>query len=1779
GDPEKKIKQAFGNDFQLEEFEGKDILTYEDKGLHFEIHKKDRTVMETNEPNTITIVPGLRVGDYTLGMSKDEVLKKLGEPKVILFEGERYTLNNLPRRYFMVFDGISFGIVDDSVKGIIVLSPLYKFTNGLGVGDSEQKIKQAFGDDFQLREMKGADFLAYEDEGLAFEIHKKNRTVMQINVSQTTGDRGDSDAPNSGKAIMLSEQSPGPITFPKIDRKPKPGRWGRGEMKSLPKYDPDSGNPFQVDLRGYDLSKLDLRNSIENLMYAAFDDRTIWPAPNQMPSDFNWQKFMELGKNPGLGIRSLHKKGITGRGVRVAIIDQPLLVDHQEYVERVRLYEEIDLQGETDPSMHGAAVASIAVGKTVGVAPEAELYYIAQWFYDKGTPSLRSLAQGIHRMLEINEQLPKDNKIRVISMSIGWMPSHKDYKVITEAVQKARAAGMLVVCSGVQSVHEGCGFGGLGRSPLADPEVFESYEPGLYLAKIFRARRIFLAKCHFWVPMDSRTTASPIGSDEYVFYSIGGVSWAIPYIAGVYALAVQVDPTITPERFWALAVQTGRTIELNDNGETMPLGPIIDPVRLIRSIKAGEFSNLIRKQSDNQRIRTHPQTNSETKTIVPGVRVGDYTFDMSKDEVLRKLGEPEYIHFGEDEVVHRGEEKYNLNNLPRGLIIMAFGNISFWISDDSVEAISVRSPLYKFSNGLGVGDSEQKIKQAFGEDFQLGEGKDLRLREDEEKDLLFYDAKGLGFEIHKKNQTIAEILVYEGSSVKPIESIKPFDDVRSKDLSKLDLSSSKGLIATLAFNQQTVWPEQAKMPPGSDPKKILADGMNPGLGVRELHQQGITGKGVNVAIIDQPLLPDHPEYDGKIVAYHDTGCGPSRSSMHGPAVASLLVGTNCGTAPDAKVYYAAAPMWTGDTAYEAKALDWIVEQNKKLPVTQKIRVVSVSAAPSSLRARVKNQHMWDPACARAEADGIMVLDGTNHRGFLSRCWYDVRDPESVGKCNPGVPEREYRLELLDPAYIHVPASCRTTAKSAGDYRDSYVYWGSGGESWTFPYCAGVLAMGWQIRPDLTPAQMKEMLFASAHVQKSGAKIINPRAFIDLVRKHSRDQQHIRTRPQTPSETQTIVPGVRVGDYTIGMSKDDVLKELGEPEAIHLGIGEEGEEEVIHRGEEKYSLNNLPRKYIMAFGNISFLIEEDSALAIFVRSPLYKLGNGFGVGDSEQRIKQAFGEDFQSREEEGKDYLCYDAKGLAFEIHKKNQTVAEIVTYQPKVDRPDSAQVALVRKAAAEGRILYKVTTPEEFKEIAGQPTREWTYGDDVIYMEYPGIEVKFVGKPESNTPHTIIYVLCERMGIDIGQDRPIDDGDLDQQPDRRSSQDLSTLVRQAATEGRILFKLTTPEEFKEIVGQPTREEVGNRPGTRVNLFYPGVSAKFFGWPDEPRTLGQVWCEGRQIDIGQNRPVVLRDEGDLSRFGKYNNICGADLSRLDLSQKGDLLKRMTFDSLTVWPEPGRLPRGFEPGRRIEEGKNPGLGVRSLHQEGINGSGVGIAIVDGILRRDHIEYADRIKSYHVREAEGGSHAPPVCSIAVGKTCGVAPGASLHFYGVLTGDNRRYARAVEQIVGRNRNLPPSEKVRVISISIGVSQKDHYDQWRAAADKAKKNGILVVTCDKQDFMPYGTLKRKVGKDPDDPNNYGPSYLSGDGNALVYVPIENRSTASHRGKDVYKFYTYGGNSWAAPYLAGLAALAFQVHPGISPDRIVDLWKETATRTKIGPVVNPRGFIEAVKRL
>lgn len=472
------------------------------------------------------------------------------------------------------------------------------------------------------------------------------------------------------------------------------------------------------------------------------------------------------------------------------------------------------------------------------------------------------------------------------------------------------------------------------------------------------------------------------------------------------------------------------------------------------------------------------------------------------DDVIRIFGEPiDYVW---------GNQTFTKDDLPSSYILRYPNGFSVSMSHGRVHELRHTQPGYTWQGKLQVGSSLEEVLEAVGRPTETIEGQSCAYKDgvlykdiDGRKGYCYYSRRDQGVRFFFMNYKVTALYVTRGAdkkakrgsfqTVKPVSAVAEFDDVRWKDLSKLSLSDLKGIMPTLEFNKKTVWPKAVR--PFAE--ELLKKAMNPGLGVRKLHEQGITGKGVNVAIIDQPLYQDHPEFAGKILAYYDTGCG-KESSMHGPAVTSLLVGTNCGTAPDALVYYVAAPSWKRDTAYEARALYWIVEQNKKLPNSQKIRVVSVSAAPSSPQVRDKNQHMWAQACARAEAEGILVLDCTSDHGFISRCWYEAGARENVSRCRPGSPGQT--SVGANPTMLLVPAAPRTTAEeyNKGDF--SYQYCGRGGLSWSIPYAAGVLALGWQIRPELGPQQMRELLFQSAYTKRNGAKIINPYRFIHLVKR-------------------------------------------------------------------------------------------------------------------------------------------------------------------------------------------------------------------------------------------------------------------------------------------------------------------------------------------------------------------------------------------------------------------------------------------------------------------------------------------------------------------------------------------------------------------------------------------------------------------------------------------------------------------------------------------------------
>lgn len=321
------------------------------------------------------------------------------------------------------------------------------------------------------------------------------------------------------------------------------------------------------------------------------------------------------------------------------------------------------------------------------------------------------------------------------------------------------------------------------------------------------------------------------------------------------------------------------------------------------------------------------------------------------------------------------------------------------------------------------------------------------------------------------------------------KTLKINDDVRGGFEDSLDISNeiieSLELLISLSFNKKTKWSNA--LPTEISPEQLLERGMTPPLGIKDIHSKGINGFGVNVAIIDQPLYLNHPQYKGKIIKYKNFSTNDN-GSMHGPAVTSLLVGNDIGTAPGAKVYYAAVPSWKADAEYFAKALDWIIEENESLCDKEKIKVVSVSFAPSGPNSPFKiNNSLWDISYQRALDNNIMVLDCTKHHGIAYMGSYNIMASIANQKVTPI--DKNITNKLI------VPTEPRTTAEHYEPDDPSYVYYGQGGLSFGIPYLAGVFALAWQVNPNLKYDELIESVFKTADDYNS-IKIINPKQFIN-----------------------------------------------------------------------------------------------------------------------------------------------------------------------------------------------------------------------------------------------------------------------------------------------------------------------------------------------------------------------------------------------------------------------------------------------------------------------------------------------------------------------------------------------------------------------------------------------------------------------------------------------------------------------------------------------------------
>jgi hypothetical protein len=413
-------------------------------------------------------------------------------------------------------------------------------------------------------------------------------------------------------------------------------------------------------------------------------------------------------------------------------------------------------------------------------------------------------------------------------------------------------------------------------------------------------------------------------------------------------------------------------------------------------------------------------------------------------------------------------------------------------------------------------------------------------------------------------------------------------------------------------------------------------------------------------------------------------------------------------------------------------------------------------------------------------------------------------------------------------------------------------------------------------------------------------------------------------------------------------------------------------------------------------------------------------------------------------------------------------------------------------------------------------------------------------------------------------------------------------MAEAIKVGKIAWRFSDPEEIVEVLGKPEREEIRPSGGMEMLTYYYnfGFRVGFARMTERGDNipfglLRYSTRAGSFITWSSEELLKLRSTSDLFKLDTFNGLSGMDASALDLTNEEKRLRELPFNSLTKWPSKEKLPIGFDPPEILESAKNPGLGLRALHGKGIDGRGVDIAIFDQPLVPDHVELENRLKIIAELGVEGSPpqmHGPGVTSLAVGKTCGVAPKANLYYVSLAMWGhtNSHYIQALENILELNKNK--STNIRVVSISTGMFEHyPQFDVWSALLEKAEMEGVLVITCDNAATkLDYALLRPLPEGDREKPQGYTAGSFSISKGELL-VPGDCRTYASELGSKIYTYNPEGGNSWAAPWIAGLAALGFQVNPGLRPADIRKYLMESADDMPYGKVANPERFFEMCK--
>ena len=242
--------------------------------------------------------------------------------------------------------------------------------------------------------------------------------------------------------------------------------------------------------------------------------------------------------------------------------------------------------------------------------------------------------------------------------------------------------------------------------------------------------------------------------------------------------------------------------------------------------------------------------------------------------------------------------------------------------------------------------------------------------------------------------------------------------------------------------------------------------------------RGRTGRGVSVAVVDSGIDTEHPDLKGKVrdsvEAVIEDGRIDFRPSTsgdqagHGTACAGIIASV----APDAELYSVKVlgPKASGTGDMFLVGLDYAIKQ--------KFRIINLSLGTTKRDFFAPLHDLLD----RAYQAGCVVVSAANNLPYPSYPSIFSSSVVSVIKRAGGDPFNfGYRfgqvIELVAPG-VEV-----TTTWPGGGYRQLT------GNSFACPYIAGIIALIVEAYPDLTPFQVKSILYTVAQRNREQAAAV------------------------------------------------------------------------------------------------------------------------------------------------------------------------------------------------------------------------------------------------------------------------------------------------------------------------------------------------------------------------------------------------------------------------------------------------------------------------------------------------------------------------------------------------------------------------------------------------------------------------------------------------------------------------------------------------------------------